>query len=308
MPAHSSKMTVLVLAAAAVVVSAPSAAPERTLPRIVAGAMLDADGDSRADRVRLTYSMRVRHPADRDGKYPFVVSGYRIRSVGAASGKQLAILLVEKQGADPKATPAIRYRHTRSKPVRDRAGNQAAAQLFRRMRAHGRLPAVAQPPVSPPPSPAPADRDGDGALDAQDCAPGEPRDPARRRGRTRPRLRRLELRWNRRRREEGDLRLTVRQEHEPGYESRADAGDQRGRRQRRTRRQGRLRGGRRIRLPLGAGKGVRIYGGYGPETWARRAALRDGDQRRGAGNPRIGRDGSELQSAHDPGDQRPSAG
>ena len=164
-------MTVLVLAAAAIVVSAPAAAPERKLPRIVVGVMVDVDGDSRTDRVRLTYSTRVRHSADRDGKYPFVVSGYRIRSIGAANGKQLAILVVEKRAADPRAKPSIRYKRTRSKPVRDRAGSEAAAQLFRRMRSHGRLPAAGQPPTSPPPSPAPADRDGDGTLDVQDCAP-----------------------------------------------------------------------------------------------------------------------------------------
>ena len=170
-PTWRPSMAVLVLAAAAIVVSGPAAAPERKLPRIVAGVMLDTDGDSRTDRVRLTYSMRVRHPADRDGKYPFVVPGYRIRSIGAANGKQLAILVVEKRAADPRAKPSIRYKRTRSKPVRDRAGSEAAAQLFRRVRAHGRRPAAGQPPTSPPPSPAPADRDGDGTLDGKDCAP-----------------------------------------------------------------------------------------------------------------------------------------
>ena len=170
-PTWRPSMALLVLAAAAIVVSAPAAAPERKLPRIVAGVMLDTDGDSRTDRVRLTYSMRVRHSADRDGKYPFVVSGYRIRSIGAARGKQLAIVLVEKRVADPKAKPSVRYKRTRAKPVRDRAGNEAAAQLFRRIRAHGRVPVAGRPPTAPPPSPTPADRDGDGILDAQDCAP-----------------------------------------------------------------------------------------------------------------------------------------
>jgi len=153
--------TLLALSVAAVVVVAPAAAPDRNPPRIVAEAMLDADGDSRADRVRLTYSERVRHRVDGDGRYPFAVSGYRIRTVGKAAGKTLAVLLVEQAQPDPDAAPAIRYRRTRAQPVRDKAGNQALAQLFARTKPHGRAPAP----------PAPADADGDGTPDADDCAP-----------------------------------------------------------------------------------------------------------------------------------------
>jgi hypothetical protein len=144
-----------------ILVLAPTAATDRKPPRIMTAAMLDADADSRADRVRLTYSERVRHRVDADGRYPFAVSGYRIRSVGKAAGKTLTVLLVEKTQPDPNAAPAIRYRRTSAQPVRDRAGNQALAQLFARTKAHGRAP----------PRPAPADADGDGALDADDCAP-----------------------------------------------------------------------------------------------------------------------------------------
>ena len=49
----------------------------------------------------LMYSERVRHSADRDGRYPFTVSGYRIRSVGKATGKALVVLLVEPAQPDP---------------------------------------------------------------------------------------------------------------------------------------------------------------------------------------------------------------
>jgi len=146
---------------ALILVLAPAAAADRKPPRIVAAAMLDADLDSRADRVRLTYSERVRHRVDRDGRYPFAVSGYRIRSVGKAAGKTLLVLLVEKAQPDPSAAPAIRYRRTSAQPVQDKAGNQAVAQLFSRTKAHGRAPAP----------PAPADADGDGTPDADDCAP-----------------------------------------------------------------------------------------------------------------------------------------
>jgi hypothetical protein len=153
---------VLSLLIAAVVVVSPAAAPDRKPPRIVAATMLDVDGDARADRVRLTYSERVRHPADIDGRYPFTVSGYRIAQVGKATGKTLAILLVEQAQPDPEAAPTIRYRRVRQQPVRDRAGNQALGQLFSGAKSHG------QAPASPP---GPADTDRDGTSDADDCAP-----------------------------------------------------------------------------------------------------------------------------------------
>ena len=76
---------VVAIGLTAIFVVAPAASPDRKPPRIVVAAMLDVDGDSLADRLRLTYSERVRHSADRDRRYPFEVSGYRIRSVGKAS-------------------------------------------------------------------------------------------------------------------------------------------------------------------------------------------------------------------------------
>jgi hypothetical protein len=75
---------VLAALAAVSVVTTSSAAADARPPRIVAAVMQDRDGDGRADAVRLTYSERVRRARDRDGRYPFRVAGYRVRSVGAA--------------------------------------------------------------------------------------------------------------------------------------------------------------------------------------------------------------------------------
>jgi hypothetical protein len=173
--------TAIVLAGAAVVATS-AAAPVRKAPppRIVAAVMLDADRDARADGVRLTYSLGVRHSADRDGRYPFAVGGYGIRSVSGASGKSLSIRLVERSKPDPAARPAVRYRRTASKPVFARSGAQAATQLFRATRPHRRTP----PPVTTvaptttttttttsTSSPTPLDADGDGHPDAKDCSP-----------------------------------------------------------------------------------------------------------------------------------------
>ena len=156
------------------VVTAPGARARGEAPRIVTAVMQDADGDARADSVRLTYSMRVRHARDRDGRYPFTVAGHRIRSVEASSRKALVLVLEERAQPDTSARPAIRYRSTRSRPVLSLAGRQAAAQLFRATRAHGHRPPVVAtppPPTTPSAPPTPLDSDGDGALDAQDCAP-----------------------------------------------------------------------------------------------------------------------------------------
>jgi hypothetical protein len=175
------RSTVLVFALiASVAVAMASAAPDTRSPRIVSAAMLDLDRDSRADRLRLFYSERIRHRVDRDGRYPFRVGGYRIRAVGAAGGRALVVLLEEKSAADHAARPSVRYVRTSVQPVLDREGNQVLGQVFQRVRAHGHRPVVAPPPTTPAPPPPPAgpptptDRDGDGALDAQDCAPENP--------------------------------------------------------------------------------------------------------------------------------------
>jgi hypothetical protein len=168
---------ILAVAAAAIVAAAPMAATDQKAPRIVAAVMQDADGDGRADRVRLTYSERVRHVADRDGRYPLRVSGYTVRSVGPGRGRSVVVVLAEKQFGDGEARPVVRYRRTHSKPVADRAGNQARGQRFTGTRAHGpgpTGPVTPDPTTNPEVDPTPVDRDGDGTANGQDCAPDDP--------------------------------------------------------------------------------------------------------------------------------------
>ena len=159
-------------ATAATVAATSSAAPDSRPPRIVAAVMQDADGDGRADRLRLTYSERVRHAADRDGRYPFRVAGYRIRAVGKASGRAILLRLVETSEADDAARPTVRYTRTRADRVLDRARKQAASQLFRATRAHGNPPAATQTPL-PQESPA-TGTGGNDTPDPEDCAPADP--------------------------------------------------------------------------------------------------------------------------------------
>lgn len=163
----------LAVGVAVVVASSPLAAPDQRAPRIVRAVMQDADGDGLADRVRLTYSERVRHRADRDGSYPFRVSGYRVRSVGRAGGRSVVVMLVEQDGA---AQPSVRYRRTGADPVADRAGNQARGQTFAGTQPFGPGPTdpVTPDPTNPQVDPTPVDRDGDGTVNGQDCAPDDP--------------------------------------------------------------------------------------------------------------------------------------
>ena len=112
--------------------------------------MQDRDGDGRADRLRLRYSKRVRHAADRDERYPFRVAGYRVRSVAKALGRRIALRLAEKAAADPDAHPHVRYRRTRTGRVVDRARRQAVRQTFRRTRAHGNRAGPVPAPGGPP--------------------------------------------------------------------------------------------------------------------------------------------------------------
>ncbi|HEX5585185.1 hypothetical protein [Gaiella sp.] len=159
--------------------TAAAAAPDRRPPRIVAGAMLDRDRDQRSDGMRLTYSERVRHRVDRDGRYPFTLRGYRIQSVAAARGRTLLLTLEEKPRVDAGTRPRLRYRRTQAKPVLDRAGNQAVGQRFRGVRALKRVPVVVPPPAPPPPPPdktAPPDLDPDrdGYVAPLDCKPSDP--------------------------------------------------------------------------------------------------------------------------------------
>jgi hypothetical protein len=144
--------------------------------------MLDLDRDQRADAVRLTYSTPIRHARDRDGRYPFAVAGYRIRSVGAARGRSLVILLAEHAHPDPSVRPAVRYRRTRSRPVLGGHRTQAVAQLFRSVQPLAPLAATPPPPptttttttTTTAPSPGQLDSDHDGVPDSRDCAPHDP--------------------------------------------------------------------------------------------------------------------------------------
>jgi hypothetical protein len=164
-------LALLALVPAAVAGAASAVGPPP--PRIVAAALRDADGDFRADALRLTYSQPVRHARDADGTYPFAVAGYRIRSVGASGGRVLVLGLRELAGPDPAARPSVRYRPTRSKPVVNRQGKQAAAQLFRGTRAHRNGPPAPTPTTTAPTptTPVSLDRDEDGFPDDRDCAP-----------------------------------------------------------------------------------------------------------------------------------------
>lgn len=105
----------------------PVAAADRKPPRIARAVMVDADGNGKVDRIVLTYSEAVRHKADKDGKYPFTVKGYKIRSVGRAKGAKLTLRV--KEAAGP-AKPTIVYKRSARQAVKDRAGNQAVKQRF----------------------------------------------------------------------------------------------------------------------------------------------------------------------------------
>src|SRR5688572_29870426 len=107
MRARTLTTVIAAVGVAATVVAALSAAPDARPPRIVAAKMQDVDADTRADRLRLTYSERVRHAVDRDGSFPFRVAGYRVRSVGKASSRTLVLSLVERPTADHDARPAV---------------------------------------------------------------------------------------------------------------------------------------------------------------------------------------------------------
>jgi hypothetical protein len=135
---------VLVILATNVGASLPAAgAASGRRPRMARAVVQDADRDGRADRVVVTYRSRIRHRKDTDGSYPFRVAGYGIRSVKAARGRRLVILLSEAADRDPTAHPAVRYRNTRRQPVTSLSGRRAARQRFGRSRSWGVMLTVA---------------------------------------------------------------------------------------------------------------------------------------------------------------------
>ena len=100
-------------------------------PKIAQARMQDLDGDSRADSIVLTYSEKIKHAADSDGKYPFSVPGYTVKKVNKANAtKNLTVVLNELGVPDLTAKPSVKYARTTKKPVRDMAGNQAKKQTF----------------------------------------------------------------------------------------------------------------------------------------------------------------------------------
>lgn len=130
----------LVAALAVLVVSATSATPALAAkkPRIVSAQMIDADGDLRADGVRVGWSTAVTHRRDADGSYPLSVSGYDLVSLPKVKRqREMRVPLTEKTAADGDAHPSISYVRTRSKPIASKRGTQARRQKFTGTRAFG---------------------------------------------------------------------------------------------------------------------------------------------------------------------------
>ena len=98
-----------------VAVASSAATRDRQAPRIVSAVVEDSNGDARADRLRLTYSEPIRHRKDADGRYPFAVTGLRIASVGAASGKVLVLSLLEGGRHDLPRPPCATSARSRSR-------------------------------------------------------------------------------------------------------------------------------------------------------------------------------------------------
>jgi hypothetical protein len=135
------------------VAAAPAHATDTVPPVIKTAVMGDTNRNDHADRVTLTYSEPINHLDDKDGTFPFSVSGYTIREVmGASASKKLVLRLLELPTTDISNRPQIVYFQTAQQPVVDLAGNQASAQTFKRTK--------------------PLDLDGDGyTAVGGDCAP-----------------------------------------------------------------------------------------------------------------------------------------
>ncbi len=113
---------------------------DKIAPKISKAAVQDLDHDGRADAVLVTFSEKVRHSADTKKPFPFAVAGYKVKSVGAAKGKTVLVKLAEKLIPDGAVHPKVTYKRTTSKPVRDRAGNQAKAGGFTRTKPFDAVP------------------------------------------------------------------------------------------------------------------------------------------------------------------------
>ncbi len=99
-------------------------------PVLLAAVTADLSGAAGSiDRIVLSYSEPVIHPADSDGTYPLSVNGYSVASVGAASGVNIAVNLTEGP-ADSGATPAVGYGSGPGAAVVDAGGNQPRTGAF----------------------------------------------------------------------------------------------------------------------------------------------------------------------------------
>lgn len=109
----------------------PASAAVNKPPRIKKAVMKDRNMDGKADRIVLTYTEKINHRADRDGRYPFKIQGYKIRKVTKAYRSPKLVILV-RPGAKAKPRPDfIQYSRTRKQPVKDLKRKQARTQDFR---------------------------------------------------------------------------------------------------------------------------------------------------------------------------------
>jgi hypothetical protein len=132
----------IALVTATVGVGTPAlAAKAKGKPKIKKAEMMDRDGNNIADSVFLTYTKKVTHAKDADGKYPFTVEGYEIVDVGKAQGRLLIINVVEDIAA-PTA-PSVSYKPTKKDPVKAASGKkkkQAKKQTFQNVTPYSPLP------------------------------------------------------------------------------------------------------------------------------------------------------------------------
>lgn len=108
------------------VAEAASVTPGDRAPPILTGAVT-ADGGGvtgAVDRVDLSFSEPVEHPADSDGTYPLAVAGQTIRSVGAAAGATGLAIAVAEGGIDTGIRPTVAYRSGQGAAIEDTAGNE----------------------------------------------------------------------------------------------------------------------------------------------------------------------------------------
>ena len=263
-----------------------------------------------ATRVRmrrgLTYSERVRHAADRDGKYPFAVAGYRIRAVGAARGKTIAArprragwtgssgaaadplpAHVSTAGIGPGAQPGAGPGLPRNARPRQHAAATATAtsaasataacgQTRRRLRRHARRPGLRSPRPGHPSRRRPTCPTSPSSTRTATASTG-----TRRTRSSRPRRGRTPTPARRRR---------------PSARSPTAVAGRHAEQGRATRRQATTAASRR--------RGVSgSTAATTPTTWSRAPCPRDPDHRRAGGRPRLERHGRRA-----PAPERPRTG